>query len=89
MKLMSTKCPDCGAALEIEEGRTQVFCSYCGAKIHIDDEAKKVVTDDKARVREAEAKERIAVEKEKSERWSYLMLLAIIILCALVSFVRW
>ena len=29
----SVKCPECGASLPIEEGRTQVFCSYCGTKV--------------------------------------------------------
>lgn len=29
----SIKCPDCGASLHIEEGRAQLFCSFCGAKI--------------------------------------------------------
>ena len=29
----SVKCPDCGASLPIEEGREQMFCSYCGSKI--------------------------------------------------------
>lgn len=40
VKLISVKCPECGAALDIEQGRTQCFCSYCGAKIltHDDNE---------------------------------------------------
>ena len=33
VKFTSVKCPDCGAVLPIEEGRNQVFCSYCGSKI--------------------------------------------------------
>ena len=40
IKMVSVRCPDCGAALDVEEGRTQLFCSYCGAKviIHNDNE---------------------------------------------------
>jgi len=32
VELISVKCPECGASLDIEEGRRQMFCSYCGAK---------------------------------------------------------
>ena len=38
MELISIKCPDCGAALDIEAGRKQAFCTYCGAKVIIDNE---------------------------------------------------
>lgn len=33
MKLQSLKCPNCGAALEIEDGIDTFFCKYCGYKI--------------------------------------------------------
>lgn len=35
IKLITVKCPECGASLDIEEGRKQLFCSYCGSKILI------------------------------------------------------
>ena len=38
MKLINMACPHCGAQLEIEEGRKQVYCSHCGSKLLIDDE---------------------------------------------------
>ena len=38
IKLISVKCPECGASLSIEEDRKQAFCSYCGAKILIHNE---------------------------------------------------
>lgn len=38
MKLISMVCPHCGAQLQIEDGRKQVFCSHCGSKLLIDDE---------------------------------------------------
>ena len=38
IKLNSVKCPECGASLPIEEGRTQVFCSYCGTKVIVTNE---------------------------------------------------
>lgn len=40
IKVNSVKCPECGADLPVEEGRTQLFCSYCGSKIIITDENK-------------------------------------------------
>lgn len=38
IKFISVKCPECGASLPIEEGRKQVFCSYCGTKVMVTNE---------------------------------------------------
>ena len=38
IKFVSAKCPECGAALNVEEGRKQTFCEYCGANILIYDD---------------------------------------------------
>lgn len=38
IKLISVKCPECGAVLNIEENRQQAYCSYCGAKVLIHNE---------------------------------------------------
>lgn len=38
VSINAIKCPECGASLEIEEGRSELFCSYCGTKILIKDE---------------------------------------------------
>ena len=57
MKVISLKCPECGASLSIEEGRTQCFCQYCGTKIMLDDErsyTKTIHTIDDAKIRQAE-----------------------------------
>lgn len=35
IEFISIKCPDCGAALNIESGRKQAFCTYCGGRILI------------------------------------------------------
>ena len=43
VKLTSVKCPECGAALQIENGREQIFCSYCGAKILITNENEYII----------------------------------------------
>jgi DNA-directed RNA polymerase subunit RPC12/RpoP len=37
MKLLSMKCPECGAILDIPDDRKTFFCTYCGNKILLDD----------------------------------------------------
>lgn len=70
----SVKCPECGADLPIEEGRSSVFCSYCGARVlvtneneftynynyrHIDEAGiKKAETDRMVRLRELDLTEK-------------------------------
>lgn len=55
-KSISLKCPECGATLDVEEGKKFYFCNYCGSKILIDDgntnNTNRIV--DEARIREAE-----------------------------------
>ena len=65
INLVSLKCPECHAALAIEEGRKYCFCQYCGTKILIDDGStshtyRKI---DEARIKEAEVKERIRLKE--------------------------
>lgn len=38
VKLITLKCPECGSFLDIEEGREFIYCSYCGAKVLIDND---------------------------------------------------
>ena len=76
ISLISVKCPDCGHALHVEEGRTQAFCSYCGSKIiinneneyvfrHIDEAAIKISDNEtKVKLQELEAE-----KKTISVRW--------------------
>ncbi len=53
--LTAITCPKCSANLEIEPGRNQCFCTYCGAKIILQNENEYVIrTIDEARIREAE-----------------------------------
>ncbi len=55
VKFNSAKCPECGASLPVEEGRTQIFCSYCGAKILITNENEYIYRHiDEAAVKQAE-----------------------------------
>lgn len=43
MKIVSLVCPQCNSNLDIEEGRKECYCQYCGAHIVVDDETKKNV----------------------------------------------
>lgn len=55
VNVLSVKCPACGANLPIEEGRTQVFCSYCGNKVVVTNENEYIYRHiDEASVKQAE-----------------------------------
>lgn len=69
VKLVHLYCPQCGASLEVEADRKFCFCSYCGAKAVIDDGTTTTRVVDEAKIREAEAMERIRIkEAEAMER---------------------
>lgn len=89
VKLISVKCPECGAALDIEEDRKEAFCSYCGTKVllyneneyifrHVDEaEVKQAETDQMVRMKQLEyaEKERIDFEKSKAQKSRILLIL--------------
>ena len=52
----SVKCPECGASLPIEEGRAQIFCSYCGTNVLVTRDNERIYRHiDEAGIRQAEA----------------------------------
>ncbi len=64
MKVISVKCPACGADLDIEEGRKQAFCTYCGAKILLENENERVFrTIDEAGIKHAETERMVMLKK--------------------------
>jgi DNA-directed RNA polymerase subunit RPC12/RpoP len=55
IKFVSIKCPECGASLDIEEGRTQIFCSYCGTKVMVQNDNEYIFRHiDEAGIKQAE-----------------------------------
>ena len=93
MKLKVLKCPECRANIEIEEGRTSCFCSYCGCKIIIDDEKSettinknininKNITHTERYVNEAEVLE----IKTRDKNWKRNVILSIAIPLAAILF---
>ena len=80
VNLISVKCPECGATLNIEEDRKQAFCTYCGAKVllqneheyvyrHIDEAGiKKAETDQMVQLRIMELEERKRADAERTRK---------------------
>lgn len=77
IRFVSIKCPECGATLDVEEGRQQLFCSYCGSKViiqndneyiyrHIDEaEMKNAETEQMVRLKQLEMIEKKRASNEK------------------------
>ena len=64
MKLISVKCPECGAGLNVEEDRKQVFCMYCGTKILLHNENEHIYRHvDEARIKETETERLIRLKQ--------------------------
>ena len=92
INLVSVKCPDCGAQLSIEEGRNEAFCTYCGAKVLINNEnehihryideagIKQAETDRVVRMRQMEIadEKRIASQKTATVKLIISLVLAVI-----------
>lgn len=97
VKFTSVKCPECGANLPIEEGRTQLFCSYCGTKVIVTNENEHIYRHiDEAGIKQAETdrivelkrmelaeKKRIASEKRKTTKMWLSVLLGLLAIITL------
>ncbi|WP_294909160.1 hypothetical protein [uncultured Ruminococcus sp.] len=95
MKLITQKCPACGANLEIEEGRDFSYCQYCGSKILIDNEKKEYTinkninkninkTIHKRYTDDAEVIKARNQEKEDKRSWIFLLVLFVFLICIIV-----
>ncbi len=51
MELLAAKCPNCGANIELDKNRDVLYCSYCGTKIIVKDEIKKIELDVKGKIK--------------------------------------
>ena len=58
MEFIGMRCTSCGAELQVDPERKQVFCSYCGTKLMLDDDSVEVTNRiiDEARIKEAEVR---------------------------------
>ena len=69
MRLIHMKCPDCGSVLEIDaEGKPVLFCQYCGSKLLIDDESRKIQLDDPTKAGYEFEQGRIQAQKEERRK---------------------
>ena len=76
MELKKMRCENCGSMLDIADG--VLFCSHCGEKLILDDEAQNInitykdealIKENEARIKESESNERVRIkELEKEER---------------------
>ena len=68
MKIVSLKCPQCGASLDNEKSS---FCSYCGARLYLDDGSKNIninyKNEDVAKIREIEVNKELELNKRQEE----------------------
>lgn len=66
--ITTVKCPECGANLQIEEGRQQAFCTYCGARMILTNENEYIYrTIDEAGVAQAETDRMIRLRELEIE----------------------
>ena len=64
ISITSVRCPDCGATLDVEDGRTQAYCSYCGANLLLRNENEQVFRHiDEAGVAKAEADREVQLKQ--------------------------
>lgn len=97
IKFVSVKCPECGAMLDVEEGRQQLFCSYCGAKVmiqndneyiyrHIDEASiKQTEADAMLRMKELELEAKEEERSRKGRRIAYTIALVFVV----IGFISW
>lgn len=98
--LNSVKCPECGAMLPIEEGRTQVFCSYCGTKViitnenehifrHIDEAGiKQAETNRMVRMRELDLEEQLAAQGNGLKKVLTIIWMALSLIVLVICIVK-
>lgn len=90
VQILSLKCPECNATLNIEGDRTYAFCTYCGTKILLNNENEKIYRHiDEAEIKQAETdriirlKQLEIAEKKRAEKKVEKKRSAIISLCLL------
>lgn len=82
MKLITLKCPECGATLQLDQDRKECFCTYCGSKILLDEEIQKQDIRIEKRIIDE-----VAVEQEKTKRQDNIIGLIIFTLIIIWLFV--
>lgn len=68
MNTKALSCPNCGAALEVEDGLDTFFCKYCGYKIILEGQSDAAYRA-KTKIKSMEHDERMADKKYEHERY--------------------
>lgn len=93
MKVISLKCPDCGATFDLDKEREVCFCSYCGHKILLDKEQQEITyrTIDEAKIKELEytykkeeIERKLATKKKKTIYKTKLILFCIWVIAVII-----
>ena len=89
MKIIPIRCTNCGADLEIEEGRNECYCNFCGHHMFIDNEVKETIhrNIDEARILEAQIRLK-ELEQEDIDSY-YLNKYKFSKMVLLMTFVPW
>ena len=83
MKLITLKCPNCGAQLNVDANKESVYCEHCGTRILIDDEINRLQIDnaeeagyqfEKGRQRaQSEIHQNTQPSKKKRKTWLWVL----------------
>lgn len=75
IKFVSLKWPECRATLDVEESRQQIFCSYCGTQIMVQNNNEYIYRHiDEAGIKKAETDRMVRMKQmEMEEKRGYLM----------------
>lgn len=88
MKILSLKCPQCGASLESENSS---YCSYCGARLYFDNGSKNIninyKNEDVAKIKEIEVNRELELNKRQGEIKHQNKLWIIALLCVVLMIV--
>ena len=68
MKLVTLRCPNCGASLEIDNGIDTFFCMHCGHKIVLDNQSRAAI-EAKVKIKGMEHEERLVDKRHQQERY--------------------
>lgn len=83
MKLITLKCPECGATFNLDGSRKEYFCTYCGTKILLDEEIQRQDIKIENRI-----VDEAAIEKEKTKQFKEFCSLIILIILFILMFLN-
>ncbi len=88
MHMINLKCPNCGAPLDIDKDRDNVYCEYCGSLVYSKIDSRTVeetIIRDEARLKEIEL-ERYKYEERKREQAKALQQSRTLLISGLILF---